>query len=220
MERKLVVSSIMNRTGGALKSAGVLASGSIQTVVDVGTSAKDAVVGLGTSAVELGVSAKDAVTDTADTVVAYASAAASIGVMTAQALAGLGIVVAFVVAPVPTAIGVTIIELLVVCSSSKLARTDEELQARKIARENGRLIDKLARYGTVPATALIETDSASLRLDTVSGTISGTIRTGLFSSRSIEDLSDDDLRSFAASTDAETARLVEAYLKFRLAQIA
>lgn len=211
----MVVSSILNRTSEALKSAGAIATDSVQTVIDAGTSARDAVVGIGSAAVELGVSAKDAVADTTDTVVAYASAAGSIGVMAVQVLAAVGVVVAFAVAPVPTAIGVTLIELLIVSSASRLSRTEDDLQAKKIARENVRLIDKLAKYGTIPATAIIETASASLRLDTVAGTISGQVKTGIFSRRKVEDMSVDELRMFASEADAETARLLEAYIVFR-----
>lgn len=216
----MAISNLINRTTEALSSAGSVAAGSLQKVVGAGTTAKDAVVGLGNSAVDLGVSAKDAVTNTAEAVVAYAAVAVGIGLMSAQILSAVGIVVAAVVAPVPTFIGITLIELMIIASASRAGKVGDELEARKIARANGRIIDKLAKYGTIPATALIETPSASLRLDTVSGTISGRVKTGYFSRRNVEEMSDAELGAFASETDEDTAKLISAYLSFRAAQAA
>ncbi len=216
----MAVSNLINRTTEALSSAGSVAAGSLQKVVGAGTTAKDAVVGLGNSAVDLGVSAKDAVTDTAEAVVAYAALTVGIGLMAVQILSAVGIVVAAIAAPVPTFIGITLIELMVITSASRAGKVGGELEARKIARSNARIIDKLAKYGTIPATALIETPSASLRLDTASGTISGRVKTGYFSSRNVEEMSEAELESFASETDEETANLISAYLSFRAAQAA
>jgi hypothetical protein len=212
------ISNLIGRTTGAISSAGSVAAGSFQKVVDAGTCAKDAVVGLGASAVDLGVSAKDAVADTAEAVIAYVGVAVGIGVTTVQVLSVVGIAVAAVVAPVPTFIGITLIELMVISSAARIGGVGDELEARKIARANGRIIDKLAKYGTIPATALVETPSANLRLDTASGTISGIVKTGFVSTRSVEEMTDEELRAFATRTDAETARLISAYLSFRAAQ--
>lgn len=216
----MTVSNLINRATDALSFTGSMAAGSVQKAIDAGTTAKDAVVGLGSSAVDLGVSAKDAVTNTAEAVVAYAAVAVGIGLMSVQILSAVGIVVAAVVAPVPTFIGITLIELMVIASASSVEKVGDELEARKIARANGRITDKLAKYGTIPATALVETPSASLRLDTATGTISGRVKTGFFSRKNVEEMSEAELKSFASETDEETAKLISAYLSFRAAQTA
>jgi hypothetical protein len=217
---EMTVSNLISRTTGAISSAGSIAAGSLQKAIGAGSGARDTVVGVGTSAVDLGVSAKDAVINTAEAVVGYAAVAMGIGLMSVQILSVVGIVVAAIVAPVPTFIGITLIELMVIASASSLERVDGELEARKIARANGRIIDKLAKYGTIPATALIETPSASLRLDTASGTISGRVKTGVFSKRNVEEMSEAELETFASETDEETAKLISAYLSFRATQAA
>lgn len=211
----MTVSNLFSRTAGAIKSAGTTAADSFQKAVDVGVSAKDTVVGIGSAAVDLGVSAKDAVTDTADAVVGYATAVVNVGVTVAKVLPFAGIAIAMVVAPVPTTIGITIIELLAVIGESHFTKVEEDLAAKKIARENERSIGKLASYGDIPSTALVETDAASLKLDIETGTIEGTVKAEDSSRLDIAAMTESQLRKFAADADLETSGLIAAYLKFR-----
>lgn len=209
------VTNLFSRTTDAIKSAGSAAADSFQKAVDVGVSTKETVVSIGSAAVDLGITAKDAVTDTADAVVGYATAVVNVGVTVAKVLPFAGIAIAMVVAPVPTAVGITIIELLAAIGESHFSKVEEELAAKKIARENGRTIDKLANYGDIPSTAIVETESASLKLDIATGTIEGTVKARDNSRFDIAGMTESQLRKFAADADIETSGLITAYLKFR-----
>ncbi|TLX15937.1 hypothetical protein [Rhizobium sp. MHM7A] len=195
---------------------------------ELATSVKDKVVDTGTAAFDtvidtknLVVDTKNAVVDTValatDTVCTITKSVVSFGVTTAVVAGGVGLVVAAVTAPVPVLIGICIVDIMTMAYAFKPNPLDE-VEMRAIKRQNGRLIEKLARYGAIPATSLIETPNAKFRLDMNNGTISGTIKSGFFSSSDIQTMSTDDLRSVAASTDKETRSLIEAYLKFRAAQ--
>jgi hypothetical protein len=211
----MAVANLFSRTTDAIKSAGSVATDSFQKAVDAGVSAKDTVVGIGSAAVDLGISAKDAVTDTADAVVGYATAVVNVGVTVAKILPFAGVAIAMVVAPVPTVVGITIIELLAAIGESHFTKVEEELAARKIARENGRAIGKLASYGDIPSTALVETEAASLKLDIATGTIEGTVKAEDSSRLDIAGMTENQLRKFADGADLETSGLIAAYLKFR-----
>jgi hypothetical protein len=209
------VTNLFSRTTDAIKSAGSAAADSFQKAVDVGVSAKDTVVGIGSSAVDLGISAKDAVTDTADAVVGYATAVVNVGVTVAKVLPFAGVAIAMVVAPVPTTIGITIIELLAAIGESHFSKVEEELAAKKIARDNERSIHKLASYGDIPSTAIVETEAASLKLDIATGMIEGTVKAEDNSRFDIAGMTESQLRKFAGDADIETSGLITAYLKFR-----
>lgn len=211
----MTVSNLITRTAGAFKSAGSVAADGLLMAVDAGVSAKDTVVGIGSAAVDLGVSAKDAVTDTADAVVGYATAVVNVGVTVAKILPFAGVAIAMVVAPVPTVVGITIIELLAVIGESHFSKVGAELEAKKLARDNERAIGRLASYGDIPATALVETETASLKLDIETGTVEGTVQTEDRSRLDIAAMTDIQLRKFADGSDLETSGLIAAYLKFR-----
>ncbi len=229
--------SLFGNAVSAARSAGALATDATRRVADAGIGARDAVVGLGNDAVGMAVTArdtvvgtavaaKDAVVDTAtsardtvvetkDTVVGYTSAAADVAVIVASGLAFKSFVVAAIVAPIPTLVGALILDVMWSQVSERVDEATGEMEARRLARENARILDKLAKYGRIPATALVETPTASLRLDTVAGTVSGHVKTGVFSSRAIEGMTEGELREFAAGADEETAKLVDSYLRYR-----
>jgi hypothetical protein len=101
-----------------------------------------------------------------------------------------------VVAPVPTVIGIILMELLALGARYTAEGISDGIAEKKTKRENARLLQKLAKYGAVPATALIESPGASLRLDVARGTITGTVRSGRFSGRSIDTMSLAELTDF------------------------
>lgn len=211
--------SFFNDALKAAKSAGAAASDTARKAVDAGVGAKDTVVMAGTSAIERGLAAKqamvDTATDTADAVVGYARATKDAAVMTYEGFQSYGLIVGMIVAPVPTLIGYIMMELMVSMAQDRFASVSRDIQANRQAREKDQLIEKLAKYGKIPATAIVETESASLRLDTVAGTITGTVKTGFFSNRDIAEMSVPELEKFAESSDAETAKLIRAYVRFR-----
>lgn len=174
----------------------------------------------GEAVVDRAQAVKDTVTDTADAIAGYASATVATGKSFAVTGIYAGAFVLGIVAPVPTIIGGLILELMIGMAMARYKRVSDGLEAGKIARENSRILDKLAKHGKVPATALIETKSISLQLDVAAGTITGQVKTGLFSSREIGEMTVAELEAFAAKADPETAGLIGTYLKFRAAQAA
>jgi len=228
----MVLRSAFSAASQALQAATDTAKASATQASDLATSVKDKVVGTSTSAydtvldtkntiVDTVVDTKNAVVDTVtlatDTVYTITKSVVSFGVTAAMVAGSVGLVVAAITAPVPVLIGLSVIEIMAIVYSFK-PDTVDEVEMRAIKRKNGRLIEKLSRYGAIPATSLIETPNAKFRLDVNDGTISGTIKAGIFKASDIQTLSTDDLKSFAAATDKETRLLIEAYLKFRAAQ--
>lgn len=122
-----------------------------------------------------------------------------------------------IIAPVPTLVGAMMVDLMTEMVRERFASVSRGVEAGRIRRERDRLIERLAAHGKIPATAVVETESATLRLDTVAGTITGRVRTGMFSNRDVEGMTVDELERFAASTDEGTAKLVRAYVEFRKA---
>lgn len=215
----MAFSTIVDRTTETLKTTtAALATAPLTAAVDLGTSARDGILAVGTAAAEVGATVREKAYGAVDTAVAYTKAVVSFGKLATNVLALTGTVVSFVVAPVPTVVGFALIELLKAVARAHVDIADEEVAAKKLARENSGLLKTIARYGTIPATALIEAPAVKLRLDMASANITGTLRTGIFSSRAIEDMTDAEISDFAADTDDETAKVLEAYLSFRSAR--
>lgn len=203
-----MIKSLIGDAVKLARSAGDAASDKARQVADAGASAIERGLAVKQTAV-------DAVTDTTETVVGYARATRDAAAMTFQGFQTYGLVVGMIVAPVPTLIGTIIIDVMTSLVMERFASVSRNAEANRVLREKNRLIESLTKYGKIPATAIVETESASLKLDTVAGTISGQVRTGFFSNREIGEMSTEDLEKFAASTDAETAKLIRAYLRFR-----
>lgn len=228
----MVLRSALSAANQALQSATVTAKASATQAAELASTVKDTVVGTGNAAYDTVIDAKNLVVDTVvdtknsvvdtvalatDTVYTITKTVVSFGVTAAVVAGGVGLVVAAVTAPVPVLIGVCIFDIMTMTYAFAPNPLDE-VEMRAVKRQNSRLIEKLSRYGAIPATSLIETQNAKFRLDINTSTISGTIKNGLFSTRDIQSMSTEDLTSFASSTDEETRSLINAYLKFRAAQ--
>lgn len=174
-----MIKSLLGDAMKLAKSAGDAAADKARQAADVGT-----------SAIEKGMAAKqaavDAVTDTTDAVVGYAKATRDAATMTFQGFQTYGLVVGLIVAPVPTLIGTIMIDVMTSLVMERFASVARNAEASKALREKDRLVERLAKYGKIPATAIVETESASLKLDVVAGTISGQVRTGFFGYPSFE----------------------------------
>lgn len=214
----MVLRDALTNVAASARNATSAANDAVAAALNAGGQVGDAVVSAGTSVVGTVVETRDvivdAVMDTKDTVVGVTKGVFRFTMGAVTFLSSVGIVVAAVVAPVPTFIGVTIIELLVIGAGFTSDNVSAELAEKRMKRQNGRLIERLARYGAIPATALIETKYAKFRLDINAGTVSGTLRSG----SDIDTMTSADLASYAQGADEETRSLIEAYLKFRDAQ--
>jgi hypothetical protein len=224
-----MIRSAISRASVAVTATVGAATTAVSHASDLGVRAKDtalqagsdtygAVIETTNSILEGVIDTKNAAVDSvalfADTVGTIAKEAASTVVSAAILAGAMGLVVAAVAAPVPVGIGILVLDIMTISAAFK-ANPMDAVEARAIKRHNSRIIDKLAKYGSIPATSLIETPNAKFSLDMNAGNISGTIKTGFFSSKDITALSSEQLKHFSASTDEETRALVNAYLKFR-----
>lgn len=236
-----MIRSAFNKATSAVQAATTAVSDTATQAVDLGIKAKDAAVKAGTdtfdAVVDTGNSVANSVVDTKNSVVyavvdaknsvvdTVAVVADTVGTMTKSVLsftvqlaviaAGFGLIISVgTTAAVPALIGIFILDFM---TTALLLRPDplDEVGMRALKRKNGRLIEKLSRFGAIPETSLIETPNAKFRLSLKNGTISGTIKTGIFSSTDIDTLSDAQLDQFASTSDEETRSLIAAYLKFR-----
>jgi hypothetical protein len=230
----MVLRSTLSAATQALQTASGTAIASVVQATEMATSVKEKVVGTSVYAYDTVIDAKNSIVDSVvdtknavvdtvalatDTAVTFTKDVITLGVNIAVVAGSVGLIVAAITAPVPVIIGLFVIEIMTIIHAFK-PDTIGEVEMRAIKRHNARLIEKLSRYGAIPATSLIETPNANFRLDMNAGTISGTIKSGLFSSRDIQTMSVNELKTFAAATDKETRSLIEAYLKFREAQAA
>ena len=228
----MVLRSALSAANQVLQSTTDTAKTSVAQVADLANSVKDRVVGTGTAAYDTVIDTKNMVVDTVvdtknsivdtvaiatDTVYTISKTVVSFGVTAAVVAGSVGLVVAAITAPVPVLIGVCIFDIMTMTYAFSPNPLDE-VEMRAVKRQNSRLIEKLSRYGAIPATSLIETQNAKFRLNINTNTISGTIKNGFFSTREIQSMSTDDLKAFAHTTDKETKSLIEAYVKFRDAQ--
>lgn len=159
--------------------------------------------------------ARDAVLDTKDTVVGYAETTIKTATSVFVAAKVAGVVVAAITAPIPTLVGLAVLALFAEHAQQVNQRIEDDVARRKSERATTRALSLLKSYGAIPRTAIIETDGLKLVLDSEAETVTGTIRTGMFSSRELEALSTDEVERFAASARGETAEVLQAYLAYR-----
>ena len=210
----------------AARSAGTLATDTTRRVAAAGVAGRDVASGIGANAAEKALAARDTLVeaavatvdgaiDTRNAVVAYASATTDAAVIVASGLAVKGFVVSAIVAPIPTLVGAILMDMMLGEVSDRIGKASDDVRSMRAARLDARAMDEIAKHGRIPATALVETDALSLELDTVGGTVKGRVKSGSFEGRSLEVMTEDDIRSFASSSDVETASMLVAYMRYR-----
>ncbi|MCC3803878.1 hypothetical protein IB292_02390 [Vibrio parahaemolyticus] len=162
---------------------------------------------------------KNTVQSTVETVngVAVKTVGAIVGVV--DVALSLGIVFAAFTAPVPAAIGGAIILL----GTHKIGSTFDEVDAIKSKnsseRELGKAVKLLKKYGSIPKTAIVETDFLSVTIHAETNTVSGVVKQGKHSGKYLSDLSDDELSSLIEhAPSSDTQEILEAYCKYRSTQ--
>lgn len=162
-------------------------------------------------------SARDAVLDTKDTVVGYAETTVKTATSAFVAAKVAGLVVAAITAPIPTLVGLAVLALFAEHAQQVKQGIEEGVAQRKSQRATARALLLLKSYGAIPRTAIIETDGLKLILDNETGTVTGTVRTGMFTIRELQMLSVDEVERLAANASGEPAEVLNAYLAYRRA---
>lgn len=135
---------------------------------------------------------------------------------TVRFMAEVGVVVAFVAAPVPAAIGVGLLWLLQWQLHQVGEVVDEVVGDDRSSRKLERITGLLKKYGQIPETATLQTDLVKMAINSSSGEVSGQVLAGEFRGRDLDSLSMEDLgRLVEFSRDEETKSILEAYLSLR-----
>jgi hypothetical protein len=160
-------------------------------------------------------SARDAVLDTKDTVVGYAETTVKTATSAFAAAKVAGLVVAAITAPIPTLIGLAVLALFAEHAQEVKQGIEEGVAERKSVRASARALSLLKSYGAIPRTAIIETDGLKLLLDSETGTVTGTVKTGMFTTKELQSLSIAEIERLAAGASGEPAEILNAYLAYR-----
>ncbi|EKT4532880.1 hypothetical protein QEM33_005557 [Pseudomonas putida] len=133
-----------------------------------------------------------------------------------QGIAGLGSVIGFFVAPVPTVTGLILLEVV----SGAISESSEGKGARALDRIERRRFDRdvalLRKHGTIPQTSVLSTDLVELHISLDQGTITWTILKGEHAGRPAQDLTAEELQAIAESAaNQDTADIVKGYMRYR-----
>ncbi|MGF6282170.1 hypothetical protein ABH908_000345 [Pseudomonas frederiksbergensis] len=159
--------------------------------------------------------ARDSVLDARDKVVGTVTGVVDgVANVTGAALM-IGIVVAPIIAPVPTLIGAVILLIIGHEFESAGERASEVTIAKRERRKFERAVTLLQRYGEIPETALLESDFVRLQINTRSCAVEGTILAGEYEGQSITALSREELDTLEAhAPDRDTKKILTAYRGF------
>ncbi len=158
------------------------------------------------------ISARDSVLDGASEI---SGAAAKFGgsiVSTVVIMTEVGVVVSAVVAPVPTFIGVALLWLLTDQIHAGSKAVDKAVQQGQDKRKFERLTGLLKKYGQIPETATLETEMIQMKIDSVTGEVTGSVLVGEFKGRDFASLSSEDVNRLRDhAPDADTKSILESY---------
>ncbi|WP_045861656.1 hypothetical protein [Teredinibacter purpureus] len=193
----------------------------IKTILnDVVTSAKNKVDDVTNTVAgateELYISAETRVLNTVDSGLATAKKTYTGIVGTIQAFTYAGIAIAFVVAPVPTAVGMAMLWLMELSIDAAKSDIDTQLEESLKKREFDRAVGLLKKYGRIPATAIVETEYVRLEIDSENGTADGIIKKGIFKKQTLSTLDSETINSMINSCpNNESKEIIQAFKAFK-----
>ncbi|WP_455233187.1 hypothetical protein [Geopseudomonas aromaticivorans] len=205
--------AILSKAANAVGNAALEAKGTaLDKAAGVAQAGRDAAFTVESSV--LGV--RDAVLDkaagaTGAAIKFYHGAAGAVLVMV-----NFGIVVAAIVAPVPTAIGAGLLWLLQWQLGKMCDQVDESVDEERDRRKLERVTGLLKKYGQIPETATLQTDLVEMVINSGTGEVSGKVLAGEFQGCDISALSNDALaRLVEFARDDDTKSVLEAYQSLR-----
>lgn len=164
-------------------------------------------------------STRDAVLDKVSIATGAATKLCAGVVGTVTVMIDVGIVVAAIAAPVPTAVALGLLWLLEHQMRSVSNVIDDSVEDERAGRQLKRVTGLLKKYGQIPETATLRTAGVVMHINSRSGEVSGTIVAGAFEGQSLGSLSASDLQLLiATSNDDDTRSVLEGYRALREAQ--
>jgi hypothetical protein len=124
--------------------------------------------------------------------------------------------IAFMVAPVPLAIGVGMIALMEYKLEGSQGKIHARLYEAKRRRHFDRTVALLQKHGRIPETAVLETEHIRLEISSQSVEVKGEVKTGPYAGRWVQTLEEHDLdQMIDLCTDPETQQILYTYRTFR-----
>lgn len=164
-------------------------------------------------------STRDAVLDKVSIATGAATKLYAGVVGTVTVMIDVGIVVAAIAAPVPTAVALGLLWLLEHQMRSVSNVVDDSVEDERAGRQLKRVTGLLKKYGQIPETATLRTAGVVMNINSRSGEVSGTIVAGAYEGQSLGSLSASDLQLLiATSNDDDTRSVLEGYRALREAQ--
>ncbi|MBM5459108.1 hypothetical protein H8F21_16185 [Pseudomonas sp. P66] len=155
---------------------------------------------------------RDALLDAKDRIPGAVSKTTSL----VRGVAGLGIVIGVFAAPVPTLLGLVIIEVVSGVISDSTAHEGTRGLSRIKRRRFEREVGLLRKHGTIPQTSVLATSEVELRINLQAGEITGSILIGDHAGSAVQDLSDEELQSLIqGAKKPDTAEILKGYLGYR-----
>jgi hypothetical protein len=131
---------------------------------------------------------------------------------TIETIKTIGVTVALLAAPVPTLVGLAIMWLIEEQVRTVKEQIDDAAELRKRRRAFERAATLLKKYGTIPETAILETEWVRLDLNSASGAASGVVIKGPYRGRSLESIGASELAELtAAAPDGDTRLILEGW---------
>jgi hypothetical protein len=136
-------------------------------------------------------------------------------------LAGFGISIGMMIAPVPVGIGIGMLWLLDSQMKGGQTRIENHIEEAIQRRTRERVVGLLQKYGEIPETAVIKTAMLNLQLNSKTGEVTGDILAGDFKGQRIEDLDFHGLVELILSCgdDADSRQVLEALENHRIARL-
>lgn len=204
------VSSVIGDTGSAVKDA----------VTSKVNDAGDAVKGVVNDIQYEAESAYHSVTSTIEDKVDNVKATVEVVKGIAETAMFTGVIIAGVVAPIPTIIGVAALSAMCVTAGNEIDSVTRKFKNAKANRQFENSANFIRKYGKLPETGIVENDLVKVSLDTKKGMAEGTVKKGHYAGRSFSELSIEELTNLAEhSPDEATKSLIEAYVEFRSVQL-
>lgn len=127
-----------------------------------------------------------------------------------------GLFIAFITAPVPTAVGLALFWLMEDSVSQHKKDIDDSVELRSNKRDFERVVGLLKKYGKIPKTAQLSTDFLEMEIDSVEGKVDGVVLVGDFKGQPLSSISNENLEYLSeAAPDDDTKALLESYVSFR-----
>ncbi|HBO5516170.1 TPA: hypothetical protein L4559_005097 [Pseudomonas aeruginosa] len=128
----------------------------------------------------------------------------------------VGILVAAIAAPVPTAIGVGLLWILEHQIKAVAADIDESNRSQEQKRKLLRITSLLKKYGHIPESASLKTAHVSMWINSRTGTVDGEILSGEFKGKFLCALTESNLQQLIEqSQDSDTKDILGGYLSLR-----